>query len=442
MSGGEKYRIGKARRFRGRWNASGDKSQTHRAYLFNALAEGESQVSNANTGEDCERTRRALLELGVSFEAKGKAAWGINGRAGRFRAPDETLDAGNSCTTARLLAGLLAGQKFAAGIDGDNSLRSRPMARVAEPLRAFGAVIELAEDERAPIRVEGGALKACRYESELASAQVKGAFLLAALQAEGESLYREARASRDHSEVMLEAMGAEITRDEEGWIHLEGPQRLQAQDFEIPGDLSSAAFLLGAGILVEGGSVVVKRVGVNPTRAGILAVLERMGAKMAVYHPRVNGGEPLADLLAQHGPLRGTEIHEAEVPFLIDEIPLLAALASQAKGASVFHGLGELRHKESDRLAATVGMLQAFGAEARLEGESLVIAGGASLRGCEFDAAGDHRMAMSAGVLALVARGQTLIEGVEGVETSFPEFPSLLRRYSSKALELEKGAGR
>jgi len=275
----------------------------------------------------------------------------------------------------------------------------------------------------------------------VASAQVKSAFILGALRARGRSAFREPILSRDHSERMLGSMGIEMTRDAEGWIRLEGPQLPKARDFNVPGDISSAAFLLAAAILIEGASVVAKNVSVNPSRTGILTLIERMGGKIASFHPREELGEPVADLLAQYSPLRGVQILPEEVPALIDEIPILAALACQATSSSEFHGLGELRHKESDRLEGCRRMLEAFGAEASILGDTLRIEGGANLRGCEFDPKGDHRMAMAASILALLARGQSRILHTECVTTSFPDFPGLIRRFSDKALEtVEDGA--
>ncbi len=429
------YRIRPASKFRGRWRAAGDKSLTHRAFILNAMAEGVGAVRNANGGEDCARTRDILQALGARIEQPEKGVWRVEGRGGTFRAPEEVLDAGNSGTTMRLLAGLLAGQPFTAVLDGDDSLRNRPMERIKAPLEALGAAVETGAGGRPPLTVRGAPLVGCRYVSPVASAQVKSAFLLAALGAEGESAFREPRRSRDHSERMLDRMGAELSEDEEGWICLTGPCALRAVDVNVPGDISSAAFLIAAGILVEKGNVLVKGLGVNPTRTGLLAVLERMGGRFALYHPREEAGEPVADLLAQYSRLQATEIRPEEVPSLVDEIPVLAVLAACANGESRFHGLAELRVKESDRLERTAALLTAYGADADVEGDTLRIRGGRPLRGTEFSSGGDHRLGMAATVAALVAQGESRVTDTGCIATSFPEFASLVRRFSAGALE-------
>ncbi len=430
------YRIKQAGKFRGRWDATGDKSLTHRAFLFGALAEGEALIKNASPGDDCARTRIIMEQLGAEISSEGRGSWRIKGCAGVFRPVEETLDCGNSGTTMRLVAGLLASQPHPYRLDGDDSLRGRPMERIKLPLEALGAKVELSEGGKPPFEVRGGALQGCRYESPVASAQVKSAFLLGAMRARGESSFREPGLSRDHSERILGSMGVELTQDLDGWLTVSGGQIPRAQSFTVPGDISSASFLLAAGLLVEGANVVVKNVGVNPTRTGLLSIVERMGGKIGVYHPRDELGEPVGDLISQDSSLNGVELLPEEVPSLIDEIPILAALASQAESASEFHGLAELRHKESDRLAGCLRMLEAFGAEASVLGDTLRVEGRSNLRGCEFDPKGDHRMAMAATVLALVARGESRILGTECVATSFPEFPSLVKRLSTGALEV------
>lgn len=435
------YLIRPAKKLRGRWLAAGDKSITHRAFLFNALGEGEAVLRGANAGADCARSRALVETIGARVEplaGEERTSWRIVGRGGRFRAPAETLDAGNSGTTLRLACGLLAAQDFTVTLDGDDSLRRRPMGRIQAPLAALGASLALSPAGTAPLTLQGGRLAGCAWTSAIASAQVKSAFLLAALQATGRSEYREPQLSRDHSERLLARMGARLGRDGEGALHLEGPQPLRCVDLRVPGDLSSAAFLIAAALLVEGGNVLVKNLGVNPTRTGFLDAIQRMGARFALYHPREEGGEPVADLLVQHSALRATEIRPEELPRLIDEIPILAVLAARATGESRLRGLAELRVKESDRLAATAALLTAFGAGARVEGDDLLIAGGGSLRGTEIDAAGDHRLAMAAAVLGLISRGETRVRDTACVATSFPEFPGLIRRFSDGALSREQ----
>lgn len=429
------YRINSARKFRGRWEAGGDKSLTHRAFLFNALAEGEAVISNTSGGDDCARTRIIVEKLGAEVTAEGRHQWRVRGCAGNFKAVDEVFDCGNSGTTMRLVAGLLSSQRHSYELDGDESLRSRPMERIKIPLELLGAKVELAEGGMPPFKIQGGRLKAGEYESPVASAQVKSAFLLGAIRAQGDSAFHEPALSRDHSERILGSMGIEMTQDLDGWLRLSGPQLPKAKNFLVPGDISSSAFLLAAGLLIEGSNVIVKNVGVNPTRTGLLKVVERMGGKIAVYHPREELGEPVADLLSQFSALQGVELMPDEVPSLIDEIPILAALACQAESASEFHGLADLRHKESDRLEGCRLMLEAFGADASIMGDTLRVEGRAGLKGCEFDPKGDHRMAMAASVLALIAKGESRILNTECVATSFPEFPSIVRRMSVNALE-------
>lgn len=433
------YRVHKAKKCRGRWQASGDKSLTHRAFLLNAMAEGVAEIRNANAGEDCERTRHLLEALGVRMDAlEEKHSWRIEGCAGKFRAPEEVLDAGNSGTTIRLLSGLLASQAFESRLDGDESLRNRPMVRIQQPLEALGAKVHLPDSGTPPFVISGASLQACDYESHVSSAQVKSAFLLAAMRAEGESRFREPVLSRDHTERMLQSMGVQLHRDAEHRIRITGPQLPVCVSLRIPGDVSSVAFLAAAATLVEGGSIVVKGLSTNPSRTGMLSVLERMGGRFAFYHPGESAGEPFADILIQHASLKATEISAGEIPSLIDEVPVIAALASRALGETRIHGLGELRFKESDRLEKTLSMLQAFHAKARVEGDSLFIEGPSNLQGCEFDSEGDHRMAMAASVMALLAKGETRIHGVESVKTSFPEFPGLIRRFTNRALEVEE----
>ena len=434
------YSIEAAKKFRGRWRADGDKSITHRAYLFNALAEGEALIRGGNSGDDCGRSRDLAAALGAAIApVEGdQGAWRVRGRAGRFVDPAETFDAGNSGTTLRLACGLLAAQPFALRLDGDASLRRRPMARIAEPLAVLGARLELSEGGTPPLTVNGGKLRGAHYTSPVASAQVKSAFLLAALQAAGESSFREPVTSRDHSERLLARMGARIENDSEGVLRLSGPQPLRAVDVDVPGDISSAAFLIAGALLVEGGNILIKNLGVNPTRTGFLDVIERMGARFALYHPREAAGEPVADLLVQHSKLEAVDVSPAELPRLIDEIPLLAVLAAGAKGRSHFRGLAELRVKESDRLERSAALIQAFGGRATVDGDDLAVQGGKALRGCEFESGGDHRLAMAASVLALNSRGGSRILDTACVATSFPEFPALVKRFSAGALQVER----
>lgn len=412
------------RPLRGRVALPGDKSISHRALLFNGLAQGRARVRGAQRGEDVESTARCLRAMGVLVEEADGGVLYVQGR-GALTEPGEVLDCGNSGTTLRLLLGALAGQTGFFALTGDASLRRRPMGRVVRPLRQMGAQIDGAgEGSRAPLAVRGAMLEAGALTVAVASAQVKSALLLAALHAEG-TLRLRAPASRDHSERLLRAMG--VTLDElDGELILAGGQPLTATDVDVPGDISAAAFFLVAGAITPGSALHLPRVGVNPSRTGVIDVLRRMGAAVELREPRDLAGEPVADLFVVASGLVGTTIEGAEIPRLIDELPVLAIAAAMAEGETVVRDAAELRVKESDRIATTVALVRALGVEAEALPDGFVIAGGGLRQGCEIDANGDHRLAMAAAVASCVAPGPVQIVGAEAAAVSFPEFYTVL----------------
>ena len=427
---------------RGTVRVPGDKSISHRALICNALAEGEARVRGFLDGDDCRRTLAILEQLGVGVtRAPGPGGGGdllvrSPGRAA-LRTTDAVLDCGNSGTSMRLLAGLLAGLDGRSVLDGDASLRRRPMARVLRPLAEMGATVAGdGPDMRAPITVEGGALRPFDGRMTVPSAQVKSAILLAALAADGPSAIEEIAPTRDHTEIMLGAMGAAIdidTGDSGGRsVRLDPAAPLRPVDVDVPGDPSAAAFWLVAAAITPGSDVTLPGVGVNPTRTGVIDVLRAMGARITESNPRRAGGEPVADLRVRHGPLRGATIEGDVVPRAIDELPVIAVAAAVADGPSEIRGAEELRVKESDRIATTAGLLRAFGAGVDERPDGLRIHGGAHLRGAQVDAGGDHRLAMAAAVAALAAgpagEAVSLLDGAEAVAVSYPGFWADLAR--------------
>jgi len=419
--------LGGSRRVSGCLRVPGDKSISHRALILGALAHGETEICGWLEGADCRATLEVLSALGVPFSRRREALCLVGKGPEALQEPGGVLDAQNSGTTLRLLAGVLAGRPFFSVLTGDGSLRQRPMRRVVEPLSAMGATLwGRAGGQFPPLAIRGGALAGIHWRSPVASAQVKSAILLAGLQAHGETAVSEPFVSRDHTERMLEAFGA-VVRREGTTVRLAGGQPLSARRLTIPGDVSSAAFFLVAAAARPGAEVVVSGVGVNPTRTGILDVLERMGADVRCEARRQEAGEPVADVVVRGRRLRGTTVGAAEIPGLIDEVPILAVAALLAEGESRIDGAGELRVKEVDRLAALEGEFRKLGGAIRAEGDSLVVVGGRPLRGAPVASRGDHRMAMSLAVAALFAEGETTILDVGCVDTSFPGFAAVLR---------------
>jgi 3-phosphoshikimate 1-carboxyvinyltransferase len=432
--------VRRAQHFSGTVEVPGDKSISHRALLFSALGDTPLELVHLAPGADVRSTAAALVALGLEVTPGPLEALVVRGKGG-LSAPEGTLDCGNSGTTMRLLSGLLAGAGITATLDGDASLRRRPMARVLGPLRAMGAMAQgtsRGAEECAPLRFSGGALTGRAHTLSVSSAQVKSCLVLAGLKATGTTEIREPHPSRNHTERMLRAFGAPLRVAEDGTVAVERlvrplvlPPRLR-----IPGDPSSAAFFVGAALLVPGGSVACPGVDVNPTRTGFLRVLSRMGADVQAVPSAEEAGDPVATLHVRPGDrLRGTTILPVEVPALLDEVPLLAVVASQADGVTRLSGAAELRVKESDRLRQLCRGLLAMGAEVEETEDGFVLQGPARLRGAQLDAAGDHRIAMAFAVAGLVADGDTLIDGAEWADISYPGFFRELATLSAGAVQ-------
>ena len=400
----------------------GDKSISHRAVLIGALADGETHVRGFGRSGDTEATVAAVRALGAEVEDVAADELVVHGW-GEPR--DAEVDCANAGTLMRLLAGVLAGRDGAWTLTGDASLSSRPMGRIAGPLREMGARVET-EDGHAPLRLGGGSLRGIDYELPVASAQVKSAVLLAGLRANGETTVREPVPSRDHTELMLAAAGARVRRKPNAVTIAPAPS-LRLSEVDVPGDISSAAPLLVAAALVPGSDVTVHDVGLNPLRVGLLDVLERMGARISIFNRRKAGGEPVGSVQVQPGELVATEIKPGEVPLLVDELPLVALLASHARGETVVRGAQELRVKESDRIEAVTDGLRALGARIRSTEDGWGVTGvPVRLRGGRIDARGDHRIAMLGAVAGLASIEGVEVEGAETAAISFPGFYDLL----------------
>ncbi len=413
---------------RGRVRVPGDKSISHRALLLGAIAEGETRVENWLPAGDCQATLHCLRALGVEIEQHDPTTLTVHGRGLRgLRPPTEVLDCRGSGTTMRLLAGILAAQPFESVLDGHAGLRRRPMRRIIAPLRQMGAQIEGRDDGYPPLRIHGGDLQGIDYALPVASAQVKSCLLLAGLYAEGPTTVREPGPARDHTERMLRAMGADLQVDGPVITLTPSERPLRPLRLRVPGDLSSAAFLLVAALLVPGSAVTIEGVGVNPTRTGLLDVLHAMGAQVELGNLRESGGEPVADLRVEAGPLRGTTIQGDLVVRMIDEFPVLAVAATQAEGRTVVRDARELRVKETDRIAAVATELRKLGAHIEERPDGFVVEGPTRLQGTVVDSHGDHRLAMALAVAGLVAEGTTVVEGAEVIGDSFPGFVEVVQ---------------
>ncbi len=405
----------------------GDKSISHRALMFAALAKGKSEISGILAGEDVRSTARVLRQLGVEITpvSDGKV---VTVRGRRLTAPVSRLHCGNSGTTTRLLLGILAGKGIKATLTGDASLRRRPMRRVTDPLRAMGARITESDGGTLPASVRGGRLRAIEHVSAVASAQVKSALLLAGLTGGVAVTVREPGESRDHTERMLAWLGEDVSRESGVVGFRPSGNLLKGFSIAVPSDPSSAAFLVALAVLAEGGELRIRNVGMNPGRTGFLPVLARMGAPVEVTNTREVGPEPVADLIVKPATLRGTTIAAAEVPSLVDEVPVLAVLASRAAGETVFRGVGELRVKESDRLEMIARNLRAVGVDAEASGDDLHVRGSdAPARGA-VDTAKDHRLAMAFAVLGTTPGADVRLSERKSVSVSYPGFFSDLRR--------------
>jgi len=418
---------------RGAVAVPGDKSISHRAVLIGSICEGETVVRGFGRSGDTESTVRAMQALGVEIEELAADELRIHGVGLRgLHASSEPIDCGNAGTLVRLLSGILAGQAWQQfELRGDESLSSRPMGRIADPLTLMGAGVETA-DGRLPLGLEGRPLRGIRYELPVASAQVKSCLLLAGLYADGDTTVMEPVPTRDHTERMLRAAGARL-RGKPGRIAVSPADRLELGEVVVPGDISSAAPLILAATLLPGSELIVSGVGVNPTRTGFLDVLERMGARISIFNRRTVAGEPVADLEVTHAELVATEIEPSEVPRLVDELPLFVLAAAMAHGDSGVRGAEELRAKETDRIAAVVDGLRALGAHVTATPDGFQIRGVPTRpRGGRMSAAGDHRVAMLAAVGALASRDGVEIEGAETVAISFPGFFDLIESLAQR----------
>lgn len=409
---------------RGEMRPPPDKSITHRAVMLSALAAGTSRVVHPLGAEDCLRTVEAYRALGVSIEQDKRGEWIIVGHGlyGLTEPQDQSIYCGNSGTTMRLLSGVLAGQTFGVKLLGDHSLSSRPMARIVEPLTAMGADVKAREGKFAPLHLHGRRpLKAIHFKNPVPSAQVKSCVLLAGLYADEMTTVEESQKSRDHTERMLAAAGVKLMGDA-STVSLAGGQSLKAQEWVVPSDISSAAFFIIAAVVLPGSELLLRNVNTNPTRDGVLEVLEKMGASVQRLDARVVGGEPVADLLVKHTPLRGTSFGADVMPRLVDEVPILALAATQAHGVTEIRGAQELRVKESDRLAQIASGLKTLGANIDELPDGLRIEGPTPLRGGSVDSATDHRLAMTYAVAGLFSENEIRIENADCVDISFPTF--------------------
>jgi 3-phosphoshikimate 1-carboxyvinyltransferase len=420
-------RISPAKTVTGTITLPGDKSISHRYAMLAAIADGSSRIRNYSTGADCHSTLACLHALGVEMQIAGTEVR-ITGRGpSRLQAPDRDLDAGNSGSTIRMLSGILAAQPFRTRISGDESLSGRPMGRIIEPLTSMGARITARDEKYPPLEIDGSELRPIDYTLPVPSAQVKTCVLFAGLHADGRTIVREPVRSRDHTEIALREFGAEI-RVERGTVSLEGKARLTGRDLQVPSDLSSAAFFIVAALLVPGSDLVIRGVGLNPTRSALLDFLVSAGAKIEVLELQNTAGELVGDLLVRHAPIRGGVIEGATTAALIDEIPALAVLGAASEEGLVIRDASELRIKETDRIATVVDNLRRMGIDVEEQPDGMSIAGKQDFRPAALDSFGDHRIAMAFAVAALRAGGECAISRPEAASVSFPEFWDTLTR--------------
>ena len=421
-------KLHKADHVRGEITVPGDKSISHRSVMFGSIAKGTTEIHNFLEGADCLSTIGCFRHIGIDIENKNGVVTvqgkGMHGLA----APAETLDCGNSGTTTRLISGILAPQNFDVTLTGDESIQKRPMKRIIDPLSQMGAKIESVNGNGcAPLHITGSPLHGIHYNSPVASAQVKSSILLAGLYADGETRVTEPYISRDHSERMLSAFGADIHTEGTTAI-LQPAKQLYGQKILVPGDISSAAFFIAAGLIVPDSEFLIKNVGINPTRDGILRVCKAMNADVELLNVNTASGEPTADLLVRSGKLTGTAIEGAIIPTLIDELPVIAAMACYAEGTTVIRDAAELKVKESNRIAVMVENLTAMGADVTETEDGMIIHGGKPLHGAVIDSKKDHRIAMTFAVAALGASGETEILDADCVNISYPGFYGDLER--------------
>lgn len=418
-----KQRIEPSKGLRGTLTIPGDKSISHRSIMFGSLAEGDTEITGFLYGDDCLSTVGAFRSMGIDIDVTDEKivvhGKGLHG----LQEPDNFIDVGNSGTTIRLISGILAGQPFNTVLTGDASIRKRPMGRVIKPLSQMGArIVGRKGNTLAPLSIEGTKLQPIHYESPVASAQVKSSVLLAGLYAEGWTEVTEPSLSRNHTELMLKSFGAEI-ESEGTTARVKGNPKLTGQRIEVPGDISSAAYPLVAGSIIPGSEIVLKNVGLNPTRTGIIDVLLDMGADLTIQNERISGGEKMGDIVVRSAALHGTTIAGDLIPRLVDEIPVIAVAAACADGVTEIHDAQELKVKESNRLETVAKGLRAFGCDIEVLDDGLRIAGGRPLQaGAVCDSYADHRIAMSMTIAALAAQGAAEIEQFEAVSVSWPSF--------------------
>ncbi len=418
--------IAPKKSIQGKIKVPGDKSISHRALMFGAIAEGETEIKDILRGEDVMSTLHCLESLGVKIENKQDTVIVHGNGLFGLKAPDQILDAGNSGTTMRLLSGILAGQNFQTELTGDSSLRKRPMNRIADPLRAMGADIQTSENGRPPLTITGKKLTPLNYISPVASAQVKSCVLLAGLHTEGTTSVTEPVLSRDHTERILEAFGVPVKRDGLR-VSVNGHTPLKGTAVQVPGDISSAAFFLVAASLMKDSEMLIQNIGINPSRIGILDVLIKMGSNIRLINERILNGEPFADIEVKSSQLMGTVIEGDIIPKVIDEIPILAIAATQAEGKTIIRDASELRVKETDRVQTVTDNLQKMGIDLEAKDDGFIIEGPQPLKGTVLESYGDHRIAMGFAVASLLAETRTVIQHAECAEISFPGFYDLLQ---------------
>lgn len=414
--------ITKQHALKGNVTVPGDKSISHRSIMFGAIAQGLTEVTGFLQGADCLSTISCFRRLGIEIRNE-KTKVLIYGRGLHgLSAPSSVLDAGNSGTTTRLISGILAGQDFPSSITGDASIQKRPMGRIFRPLSEMGAsFVSKFDNDCAPFTIRGGHLRGIHYDSPVASAQVKSCILLAGLYADGETSVTEPQLSRNHTELMLKGFGADVKSH--GTTAVIQPEpHLEGQKIQVPGDISSAAYFIAAGLLIPGSEILIQNVGINPTRDGILKVAGEMGAKITYLNKRLVSGEPVADLLVRSCSLQGVTIGGDIIPTLIDEIPVIAVMAALADGTTVIKDAEELRVKESDRIAVVTENLKAMGADIQATPDGMIIRGGRPLYGCQIQTHMDHRIAMAFTVAGMCADGETTFSDARCVDISYPEF--------------------
>ena len=420
--------LKKAARLQGEISVPGDKSISHRSVMFGSIAKGITEIDNFLQGADCLSTISCFQKMGVAIENLGNRVI-VHGNGLRgLSAPAVDLDCGNSGTTTRLISGILAAQDFSVTLTGDPSIQTRPMNRIIQPLTQMGAdITSIRGNGCAPLRIHGKPLHGITYESPVASAQVKSAILLAGLYADGETRVVEPAVSRNHTELMLQSFGADVHTEDTTAV-IQPADQLFGTKLSVPGDISSAAFFLAAGLMVSGSEILLKHVGINPTRDGILHVCQRMGGNITLLNLKMEGGESTADILVRSSALHGTTIEGDIIPTLIDELPVIAAMACVAKGETIIKDAAELKVKESNRIRVMTENLTAMGADVTETEDGMIIRGGKPLHGAVVDSHLDHRIAMSFAVAALCADGITQIKGGECVNISYPEFYQDLER--------------